>query len=178
VDQKVVDLGKTETGQSMRVSCFYYRDFLVKEIDLGEVGAAQLSVLPYDAKGPRPKCHRANAANERVVSAKDWAGYFRSVQGRLVLFDAEDGWEAGSLGFAAFSADTGRKIFDDAAVGPLRFETAGTTTRTRVPRGLLGGAGPAGLLGSSRGPAPAHERATRLRRGLPGRERRHGQGAM
>jgi hypothetical protein len=52
-----------------RVSCFYYPHFMVKEIDLGEQGAEQLSIVPLVAT-TKPGCRRENAVDETVIAAK------------------------------------------------------------------------------------------------------------
>jgi hypothetical protein len=94
------------------VTCAYFSDFMVKQVDLGEVGAAQLSIVPSAAASP-PTCRRDNVAAERVVSPDAWTGYFEGAKGRFVIFSAEDGWNGG-MGFAVIDARTGRKLFDDA----------------------------------------------------------------
>jgi hypothetical protein len=93
-----------------RVSCFYYPTVMVKEIDLGEKGADQLSIVP--SAGGAPACRREKAADEKVIA--DWAGYFKGVKGGYVLFDADDGWNDG-VGFAVFAAADGKKLFEDVA---------------------------------------------------------------
>ncbi len=97
------------------LSCFYFTKFAVKQIDRGEVGAEQLSIVPLDG-GELYKCREANTGGEKVVDAKDWSGYFKGVKGGYVLFDAEDGQNGGS-GFAVFDARDGKKLFEDAAKG-------------------------------------------------------------
>jgi hypothetical protein len=91
-----------------RVSCFYYPTIMVKEIDLGEKGAEQLSIVP--SAGGAPACRREMAADEKVIA--EWAGYFKGVKGAYVFFDADDGWNGG-LGFAVFAAADGKKLFED-----------------------------------------------------------------
>jgi hypothetical protein len=91
------------------VRCSYYPEFMIKEIDLGEIGAFQLSIIP----GRDTACMRKNAANEKIVSPNDWTGYFKGVSGDYIFFDAEDGWNGG-LGFAVFTPDA-KKLFDDVA---------------------------------------------------------------
>ena len=92
-----------------KVTCAYYRDFMVKEVDLGEEGADQLSILP----NPAATCQRANAKGEKVISASDWSGYFGGARGGYVVFTGDDGWNGG-MGFAVFDAHSGRKLFEDA----------------------------------------------------------------
>jgi hypothetical protein len=97
-----------------QVTCYRYRDFLVKEVDLGEVGADQLSILP--GAPPSYRCQRQNAVGERVIPGAQWTGYFAGAKGGFVVFNAEDGWQDG-LGFAVFDAASGAKRLDDAAKG-------------------------------------------------------------
>lgn len=92
------------------LTCVYYPHFVVKQIDLGEEGADQLSILPG-----APACQRANIAGEIVIKADDWSGYLGGAKGKYVFFSAEDGWNGGQS-FAMFSAD-GKKIFDDTVKG-------------------------------------------------------------
>lgn len=99
------------------LTCSYYPHFMVKQIDEGEPGAAQLSILASDA-AHKPACQRANLAAEKVLDAKDWSGYFKGVKGDYVFFDADDGVN-GALGFAVFAAD-GKKLFEDSALGDLQ----------------------------------------------------------
>jgi hypothetical protein len=91
------------------VRCTYYPGFMVKEIDTGEVGSDQLSIL----RGEDSLCRKANAANEKVVSSDDWTGYFKGYYRGYVFFDADDGWNGG-VGFAVFTLDA-KKLFEDVA---------------------------------------------------------------
>jgi hypothetical protein len=99
------------------VTCHYYPKFMVKQVDEGEVGAAQLSIAPSDA-AHKPACQRANAANEKVVNPGDWSGYFKGVKGDYVFFNAGDGTN-GAMGFAVFGSDA-KKLFVDSALGEFK----------------------------------------------------------
>jgi hypothetical protein len=113
-----------------KVTCAYFRDFMVKEIDLGEVDAEQLSIVPAAAA---KACQRANVPAERVVSADGWSGYFEGVKGGFVVFSAGDGWNGG-MGFAVMDAKTGRKLFDDAyktRISALSADSGSLTMRYR-----------------------------------------------
>ena len=94
------------------VSCSYFKDFAVKEINRGEVGA-ELSIVPLAGGGEAYKCREAAAPGE--IATKDWSGYFSGVRGAYIFFRADDGTNGG-LGFAIFSPD-GKKLFDDTAKG-------------------------------------------------------------
>jgi hypothetical protein len=96
-----------------QLSCFYYPHFMVKEVDLGELGAEQLSLIPVAPGAKPPVCQKENLNNEIVISGDDWSGYFWGVKGNYVLFTAEDGWNDG-MGFAVFNTDA-KKIFEDVA---------------------------------------------------------------
>ena len=98
---------------------------MVKQVDLGEEGAEQLSILPQLSKDHgQPPCLRANAKDEVLIDSKTWSGYFEGVKGNFVFFVADDGVEGG-LSFAVFSGSYGSKIFEDAAISDGR-ETAFT----------------------------------------------------
>ena len=121
-------------GAKARVSCFYFPGFMVKEVDLGEVGAESLSITPAGG-GRTPACRRPPSAQERVIPGADWSGYFDGVKGGYVFFSADDGWNGG-MGFAVFRAADARKLFDDAAKTGFRSVRATPTglalTYTRV----------------------------------------------
>jgi hypothetical protein len=104
----------TKDKPKATLTCSYFPHFMVKQIDEGEVGAAQLSIVPGDASH-KPACQRANIAAEKVIDPRDWSGYFKGVKGDYAFFDAEDGVNGG-LGFAVFSAD-GKKALEDSALG-------------------------------------------------------------
>jgi hypothetical protein len=111
-----------------QVTCHYFPHFMVKEVDEGEVGASQLSIV-----AGKPKCQQANAANEKIVNADDWSGYFKGVKGDFIFFDADDGVNGG-LGFAVFGPDA-KKVFEDTAFGNLHdVALAGTTLTVKYQR--------------------------------------------
>src|SRR5437764_4626435 len=111
------------------VTCRYYAHFMVKEVDEGEVGATQLSIVPIAAAAGKPPCQRQNLAAEKVVNPSGWTGYFKGVKGDYVFFDADDGVNGG-LGFAVVTAADAKKRFDDSAVGNLKSVVLGGTALT------------------------------------------------
>jgi len=118
-------------------SCFYFSHFMVKQVDTGEEGADQLSVLPIAPAKPLP-CQRKNLPGELVIPADQWSGYYKGVKGNFVLFDAPDG-SNGGVGFAVFAAGTGKKLFEDSAVGDLQQLTLnGGTLKLRYTRAFSG----------------------------------------
>ena len=116
-----VDLGRSRSRANThaKVNCYFFFGFMVKEIDLGEKGADRLSIVPLPRETV-PRCTRAKTRNEMVINSDDWTGYFKGVKNQLVFFDADDGWNGG-MGFAVYDAQTGKKMFEDSAVGDLEF---------------------------------------------------------
>jgi len=94
-------------------TCAYYPGFVVKQVDLGEVGASELSITAV--QGAAPQC-TAKIAHEVKLDAENWSGYFQGAKGDFVFFDGDDGWNGG-MPFAVFSAKSGKKLFDDVRKG-------------------------------------------------------------
>jgi hypothetical protein len=136
IDTKTMTLPATRGAAQTKLTCSYYTHFMVKEVDEGEPGAAQLSILPGDATH-KPVCQRKNVAGEKVVKADDWGGYLKGVKGDDVFFDAEDGVN-GALGFAVFDS-AAKKLFEDSALGNFHSLTLeGTTLTMRYQRSAAG----------------------------------------
>jgi hypothetical protein len=136
VDSKTLTFPETKDAGKTTLTCDYYPRFMVKQIDEGDVGASQLSIIPV-AGDVKPPCQRDNLPNEKVVKPEDWSGYFKGVKGDFVFFDAEDGVNGG-LGFAVFAADA-KKLFEDSAVGDLESATLdGGRLILRYTRGFAG----------------------------------------
>lgn len=138
--QKTVDLGasRSSPGARAKVTCYFFSNFLVKEVDMGEKGAERLAIVPA-AKGRTRTCTRLREPGEKDINSDDWTGYFKGVKGNLVFFDADDGVNGG-MGFAVYDSKTMKKIFDDVALGELTFPgTAGTQTAIAYTRVVDGG---------------------------------------
>jgi len=108
-----------EPAGKRELACFHFAELRVKQLDLGEVGAAQLSILPYKPGAKRVVCQKKSAPGEIVIPADTWSGYFAGAKAGYVFFEAEDGTNGG-LGFAVFDGRTGAKLFSDLAVGDIR----------------------------------------------------------
>ncbi len=152
------------------VSCSYFKDFAVKEINRGEVGA-ELSIVPLSAGGEAYKCGEAAAPGE--IATKDWSGYFKGAKGAYVFYSADDGHNGG-MGFAIYNGADGKKLFDDTAMKlhAVRFEAgrAGAALHEGLRGGLLAVRRSGRLLGEGQGRdgGDASHRA-RLRRTVQGR---------
>lgn len=91
------------------LSCFYYPNYMVKQVDIGEKGA-ELSIVPYWLKeNKKPRCVRANVTDEMVF---EWSGYFGGVSGDFVFLVSADGSDGGLI-FAVFNAVNASRIFVD-----------------------------------------------------------------
>jgi len=129
---------KAAPGDKYELSCFHFPGLRVKQLDLGEIGAAELAILPEEARGKRIGCQERKASGEIVIPAKAWSGYFKGAKAGYVLFDAEDGTNGG-LGFAVFDGRDGKKLFEDLAVGEFRSaETIESGLRLRYRRASAG----------------------------------------
>jgi hypothetical protein len=117
LDKKVVDLGPSPANLPgvvrvrIELSCFVYRDLVVKQFDEGEKGAAWLAIVPIRTR-LRPVCSKVHSPGERVINPKEWSGYFKGVKKNLVFFDAADG-DNGGMPFVIYDSGTGKRIFED-----------------------------------------------------------------
>lgn len=134
VRKQRVELGKAANPLSdrHRVTCYFFPNFMVKEVDLGEVGAERLGIVPVKPQSTG-KCVRTRGKEEIVVPAEQWSGYFMGVKNDYVFFSGEDGWN-GATPFAMFDAATGKKLFEDSAKADIAFATSDETVSMRYLR--------------------------------------------
>ena len=144
LSKRTVELGPSTASPQNRakVTCYWFAHFMVKEVDLGEKGASRLAIVHGNKKSV-PDCSRLREKGEIAINPDDWSGYFKGVKGNLVFFDADDGWNGG-IGFAVYDAKTGKKIFEDVALGDLEFsdtppKTSDAETTVRYIRLVDGG---------------------------------------
>jgi hypothetical protein len=131
IRKRVVDFGLNpyytrDTAPHIKLTCYFYPRFMVKEYDKGDLGSEWLAIVPI-RDGDVPACKRSHDAQEKVIR-REWTGYFKGAKGRYVFFDAEDSFNGGRP-FAVYDADTQSKVFDDSAADSLTFD--------RTPDGLL-----------------------------------------
>lgn len=119
--KSVVHLGQSASGSGRRakVTCYFYPRFMVKEVDRGEKGADRLAIVPITPSTVR-RCTASQTKAEMVINADEWSGYFKGVKKDLVFFDGDD-LVNGGMGFAVYDAKTGKRIFEDSALGDLEF---------------------------------------------------------
>ena len=113
----VMDLGPSpySPGGKVRVklSCYSYPTFVIKQYDEGEKGAEWIAIIPT-TKGALPPCTRGAAAGERRIDGAEWSGYFKGAKDNLVFIDGADGVDRG-LPFVVYDSTTGVKLFEDSA---------------------------------------------------------------
>jgi hypothetical protein len=102
-----IHVGKTE------IRCYTFAHVMVKEIDAGEVGDAQISLLPIASPTDRPACQAKNVANERIIPIENWSGYFHGAKDDYVVLSADDGVNGG-LGFSVYRGTDPASLFQDA----------------------------------------------------------------
>jgi hypothetical protein len=98
-------------GAKGTAACFYFKNFAIKQVDWGEVGA-ELSIIPLAAGVQKYKCSGKTTAGEIPFDAKEWSGYFKGVKGSYVFLNAADGVNGG-IGFAVYSTPDAKKLFED-----------------------------------------------------------------
>jgi len=115
LQKKVVDLGRSpylmpNDNRHVELTCSYYPDFMVKQLDdPGNKGALLIALVPV-SPGHSPGCTRKRSPGEKVF--KNWSGYFGGVKRDLVFLYDSDGTNGG-LPFTAFNSKTYAKVFRD-----------------------------------------------------------------
>lgn len=109
VDNVNLPADKANPDAKPAVNCYRFKGFMVKEVDLGEVGAEKLAILPEDAK-----CVREDKAEKKVTD--ETAGYFLGAKGDFVFFQAPDG-SNGGMPFVAIDTKTMKTLFSDSFEG-------------------------------------------------------------
>lgn len=106
-----VQLGEKDTGFDMKgkLTCLRYPDFALKELDLGEKGAAGLYIA--SSEGP---C-QLNPTLDRIIE-DEAAGYLWGAVGPYAFFRGADGWNGG-MPFVVYDARTGTRLMDDVVAG-------------------------------------------------------------
>jgi hypothetical protein len=142
VRKTVVNLGRSTTptiSARILLSCFYYPDFMVKELnDRGVKGVRWVTATPV-INVNAPACRLAHSSTERFMATEWWS--FEGVKGSLLFLEAADGDDNGGMPFRILDLKTGKKIFEDSAWwdGHLKFvHTTDETVSLRYLR-VVGG---------------------------------------
>ncbi|MFN7091899.1 MAG: MliC family protein [Allorhizobium sp.] len=106
-----VELAEKDTGFDMKgkLTCLRYPNFTLKELDLGEKGAAGLYIA--SSEGP---C-QLNPTLDRKIE-DDTAGYLWGAVGPYAFFRGADGLNGG-LPFVVYDARTGERLLQDLIAG-------------------------------------------------------------
>jgi hypothetical protein len=95
------------------VRCFYFPQIMIKEIDEGDMGDAQISYVARARGKADPACRRAALPGEHVLPLKDDTAYFEGfAAGTIFLLEADA--SNGTLPFFAYDVRTNRRRFEDA----------------------------------------------------------------
>ncbi|GAB2882433.1 hypothetical protein GCM10027046_08220 [Uliginosibacterium flavum] len=98
------------------LSCYVYPGLMIKQTDMGEIGAARIGLIRLAPKAKAPPCVRKPAKGEiDLVEGHESAGNFRGIKGPFVLVDAPESIQGG-LALSFFDFD-GRKLFEDLLQG-------------------------------------------------------------
>jgi membrane-bound inhibitor of C-type lysozyme len=102
-----VDVPAGETGFDMpgKLTCLRYPNFALKQLDLGEKGAAGLFIAPSD--GP---CKLDAAVDRKITDER--AGYLWGAVGPFAFFRGADGWNGG-MPFVVYDARSLTPLLDD-----------------------------------------------------------------
>ena len=123
VRKTVVELGPPSLmpsrGGQIQLSCFYYPDFMVKQlVDPSEKGTQWVTIDPV-RNGDSPGCRQSHSPMERFIAEDGW--FFIGAKGSRVFLEAADG-TSGGMPFRILDQRTGKKIFEDSMWGRAHFE--------------------------------------------------------
>lgn len=106
-----VELSEKDTGFDMKgkLTCLRYPNFALKELDLGQKGAAGIYIAP--SEGP---C-QLNPTLDRKIE-DETAGYAWGAVGHYAFFRGADGWNGG-MPFVVYDARNGQRLMDDVVAG-------------------------------------------------------------
>jgi hypothetical protein len=112
-----VDLGVNPYSPSTRgrVTCLYFAGFMVKEIDTGEKGAEQISIVPAETQ-----CQRNNVPAEVVIDG--WSGYLYGVKSPYLFLRGDDGFGL-RFDFGVFDIRIGKQLFEDSILTTAPFDS-------------------------------------------------------
>lgn len=98
------------------LSCYVYPGLMIKQTDMGEIGAARIGLIRLNPKTQAPPCVRKPAKGEiDLVEGHASAGSFRGIKGPFILIDAPEGVQGG-LGLSVFDFK-GNQLFEDLLQG-------------------------------------------------------------
>lgn len=101
-----------------RVTCSWYPGYMVREVDLGDIGAEAIAIVPRGGKRADPACGRERVRGEISITgaADPWTGYFEGARGGFALFRAPEP-RGDAFAFAVYDVETGERVLADEAIG-------------------------------------------------------------
>ena len=115
LNKRIVDLGPSpyypRGNVHVKLSCYFYSKFMVKEYDEGQKGAEWLAIVPTETQ-TAPACTESHATNEKAIEYPEWRGYFKGAKRNLVFFHAEDGTNGG-MAFVVYDSKNQKQVFQD-----------------------------------------------------------------
>ncbi len=142
IKETVVDMGPSPyypwiNGRHGQLLCYYFQQFMVKQLDMGQKGAEWISIAPNDPAHLTP-CNRKHAGEK---FRRDSQGeYIAGVKGSFVFLEAADCFDRGCP-FAVFDAASGKKLFEDqrrlspkGKIAEIHFAKSGESLVMRYPR--------------------------------------------
>ncbi len=105
VDVVPLPLAQGAEDSAPAITCSHYADFMVKQVDKGELGADKLAFLPKDAP-----CEETTLGESIIKD--DMAGYYMEAKGNYVFFTGSDGYNGG-MPFVVLDVKTSKHLFDD-----------------------------------------------------------------
>jgi hypothetical protein len=118
---------RAEPAGTGALACFVYKDFVVKQVDDGDIGA-KVSVVPL-GDGATPSCRPDREPAEFAIESANWAGYFKGARGNYLFLEAAK--DGGAIGFAIFAGSAA--MFEDASVGGVQSATLAGPPLTGPP---------------------------------------------
>jgi hypothetical protein len=133
VRKTVVNLGRSpylmpNNPSRILLSCFYYPDFMVKELNNPGLKGTRWVTVTSVTKENLPACRLAHESTERFMAKAWWS--FEGVKGSLLFLEAADGDDNGGMPFRILNIKTGKKIFADSAQGIGHLKFVHTTDET------------------------------------------------
>jgi hypothetical protein len=119
INKIVIDYGQSiyrpnYPSMHSKLSCFYYKSYLIKQLDEQEKGAEWISIVPLHGE-IKPRCSKVKAKEEFRFNDDGhptWEGYFGGVLKDYLFLDSADGMN-GAMYFGIFDLRSGKQLFKD-----------------------------------------------------------------
>jgi len=133
--KRVLDMGRSQylmrsDNRHVTVTCWYYRNFMIKEKNDPGMKGAEFVALTPTRRGRFLKCLSTLQPDEKEFkdwieeykAFANWNGYFAGVKHDLIFLERPDGDDNSGIPFTAFGSDTKTKVFEDSVMLEARGE--------------------------------------------------------